>query len=57
MTYYNPPFGENYHLKGVKPDIEVEQSLTVTAHPFLRGTEDDLQYLAALEWLNSEVNK
>ncbi len=57
MAYYNPPFGENYHLKGVKPDIEVEQSLTVTAHPFLRGTDDDLQYLAALEWLNSEVNK
>ena len=55
MAYYNPPFGENYHLKGVEPDLEVEQSLTVTAHPYLRGTEDDLQYLAALEWLGNET--
>lgn len=54
MAYYNPPFSENYHLVGVKPDKEVEQGYEVTAHPFLRGTEDDLQYLAALEELDAQ---
>ena len=57
MAYYNPPYGENYHLAGVKPDLEVEQSLNVTAHPFLRGGEDDLQYLAAVEWLENASEK
>lgn len=53
MAYYNPPYSENYHMVGVKPDKEVEQSSEVAAHPFLRGTEDDLQYLAAIEELDA----
>ena len=56
MAYYNPPSGVNYHLKGVTPDIDVDQSDEVTAHPFLHYTKDDLQFNAAIDELNRLTN-
>lgn len=56
MAYYNPPSGENYHLKGVTPDIDVDQSAEVTAHPYLHYTKDDLQFNAAIDELNRLTN-
>ncbi len=45
VAYYNPPCGENYHLAGIDPDHEVENTET-----------EDLQYNKAFEVLENLVN-
>ncbi|NLN55677.1 MAG: PDZ domain-containing protein [Clostridiales bacterium] len=50
--YYNPPFSENYHLKGITPNIIVEESEYYKNRPFLRGGDDDEQLNAAVAELD-----
>ena len=45
VAYYNPPSGENYHGKGITPDIKVEKSQT-----------GDAQLSAALEEIRKIIN-
>ena len=45
VAYYNPPLGENYHGVGVMPDVEVENSVTVTG--------GDAQLDAAIEAMDA----
>ena len=46
VAYYNPPLGENYHAKGIVPDVEVEN-----------GEEGDAQMDAARAAISSLINK
>ena len=55
--FYNPPYGENYHSKGIAPDIEVIESEYYKDRPFLRGNEGDEPLktaIAELDRINSE---
>ncbi len=54
--YYNPPFSDNYHLKGITPDIVVEPSEYMVNRAYLRGTESDNQLTAAIEELDRLCN-
>lgn len=39
--YYNPPYGENYNLKGITPDIILAESEYYKDRPFKRGSDED----------------
>lgn len=52
VNYYNPPYSENYHLKGVTPDITVKESEYLKNRPFLRGSDNDNVFAAALSELD-----
>lgn len=54
--YYNPPYSENYHLKGIEPDIIVEESEYYKNRPFLRGGEGDEPLQAAIAELDRLQN-
>lgn len=47
IAYYNPPSGENYHGKGVVPDVTV---------PFPDDAQTDVQYEAAVEEMKKLLN-
>ncbi len=55
--YYNPPYGENYHLKGVTPNIEVAEDKYYSDRPFLRGGESDEPFKAAITELERLISK
>ena len=54
--YYNPPFSENYHLRGITPDIVIENTEYMANRAYLRGTESDTQFTAAIEELDRLCN-
>jgi carboxyl-terminal processing protease len=56
INYYNPPYSENYHLKGVTPDITVEESEYYKDRAYLRGEDGDEQFKAALTELDRLVD-
>lgn len=56
-NYYNPPFSENYHHKGIEPDIILDESDYVKNRPFLRGTDNDVQLAEAIKELDRLNNK
>jgi peptidase, S41 family len=45
--YYDPPYGENYHGKGITPDIVLDQSDYYKLRPYLLNEENDIQIQAA----------
>ena len=51
--YYDPPKGENYHEKGIEPQIKVELTLAEGESPYLLPEARDTQLLAAIAALSS----
>lgn len=49
--YYNPPFGENYHEKGITPDIVIEMPEELTKRFYKLTKEEDNQLQKAIEIL------
>lgn len=61
VARYYPPSGTNINHHGIKPDVASKinrsETLRLSSNPDLQGTEQDPQFMSAIEVLNQRLSK